>query len=97
MGSGEENSSVMEGDTVRIVLHSGEKVSGKVMWITNEEMSLGGRGNYGDEDLVLKVSTIDYVEVRDQSDGQIEGRWFIGLGVAAVIGAYIGLRSINMN
>lgn len=95
--SGEGNASIRLGDTVRIVLHSGETVSGKVLWITKEEIALGSRGNYGDEDLVIKVSTIDLVEVRDQSDGQIEGRWFIGLGVAALIAAYVSLRSTGWN
>ena len=97
MGSGEESPSVLEGDTVRIILYSGKGVSGKVLWMTNEEIALGSRGNYGDEDLIIKVSTIEYVEVREQSDGELEKRWFLGLGAAAVIGAYIGLRSINMN
>ncbi len=96
-GSGEENPSLSEGDTVRIVLHSGKRVSGKVLWMTMEEIALGSRGNYGDENLVIKVSTIEYIEVRDQSDGEIEGAWFISLGVAAIVSAYLALRSINMN
>lgn len=96
-GSGEERTSIREGDTVRVVLHSGEKVSGRVLWSTSEELALGSRGNYGDEDLVIEVSEIDYAEIRDQSDGQIERRWFVSLGVAALVAAYIGLRSIGMN
>ena len=72
-------------------------VSGKVNWVTNEELALGSRGNYGHEDRVVKVVEIEFVEVRDQSDGQIESRWFLGLGAAAVISIYIGLRSIEMN
>ena len=36
-------------------------------------------------------------EVRDQSDGQIESGWFIGLGVAALVATYLSLQSIGMN
>lgn len=95
--SGEESSSILEGDAVRIVLYSGETVSGRVLWLTNEKLALGSRGNYGDEDLVIDVSEIDCAEIRDQSDGQIERRWFVSLGVAALVATYIGLRSIGMN
>ncbi len=96
-GSSEEGPSILEGDTVRLVLRSGKKVSGKVLWLTRDEIALGRRGNYGDDDLVIKFSETEYAEIRDQSDGQIERSWFVSLGVAALISAYVGLRSIDMN
>lgn len=95
MGSGGGGSSVREGDTVRILLRSGETVSGEVMWMTNEEVSLGNRGNYGGEDLAVAISTIESIEVRNESDGEIEGLWFISMGVALLISAFIGLQSMG--
>ena len=94
---GEEIPVVSKGDAVKIHLHSGEKESGKVLWVTDREIALGHRENYGGDDLVVPVSNIESIEVREQSDGQIEGAWFASLLVAAFVGMYYSLRNIGYN
>jgi hypothetical protein len=89
----EATSSILEGDTARIALHSGKKVSGKVLWLSSEKLALDRGGNYDNEELVIGISEIDQVEIRNQSDGQIEKRWFLSLGAAAVVATYVALRN----
>ena len=82
---------VVEGSSVRIGLRTGETVSGTVSSISAEELVLGGRGNYAHSDVVVRIAEIDYVEMREQSDGQVERGWFFGLFVAAVVGLVLSL------
>jgi len=68
-----------------VTLRSGENLTGKVAWLTNDELALVGRENYGHSDMVVRVADIEHIEIREQSDGDIERRWFVGMGMAAVL------------
>ena len=87
--AGDEFSSIWEGDVVRTVLHSGKKIAGRVLWLTDEKLALDRGGNYGNEVVVIDVADIDYAEVRIQSDGQLEGLWFAAIGAALVATIYL--------
>lgn len=95
-GFAEGTSSVVEGDAVRISLHSGKEATGKVLWLNGEKLALDRGGNHDNEELVIDIAEIDRVEIRDQSDGQIERNWFLSLGAAALVAAYVGLRSMRL-
>ena len=95
--SGDHNDTISSGANLRVTLLTGEVVLGQVVWVTNDEIALSSRGNYGYENRIVKVAEIEFVEVRDQSDSQIERRWFLGLGAAAVISIFIGLRNWELN
>ncbi len=75
------NDIVVEGDDVRLRLYSDETYSGKVIWITNEELRLGGLGNYGLSDITVQLAEIERIELRNESSGQIETSWFLGIGL----------------
>ena len=77
---------LFEGDPVRGVLNSGEKFEGILVEVSETKLVVDGFGNYGESQYKLVASEIAYIEVRDQSGGQIEGGWFLLLGVAAVTG-----------
>ncbi len=84
-----------EGTNVRVVLHSGDKYTGRILRSTTEEIALDGLGNYGESEIVLSLADVDYVEVRQQSDGEIEQGWFILLGVALVTTFFLSNWGLN--
>ena len=88
---------VVEGSNVRVTLHSGQTVSGKVSRLTSEKLGLGSRGNYGHEDLVIELTDIQQIEIKNQSDAEVERLWFFGIG-ALLIGLIVhGLSNIGMS
>lgn len=95
MGVEEDRASIIEGDTVRLLLDSGQTVSGKVRWLTDEKLGISRAGNLGDE-VVVAIADIARAEIRDQSDGQIDGYLFMGVGAALVTGAYLILRNMGL-
>lgn len=97
VGVNEVSPNIMEGDTVRLVLSSGARVSGKILWLTDKRLAVDRGGNYDNEELVIDVSQIELAEIRDQSEGQIERSWFLSLGVLALISAFIGLHHMGLN
>lgn len=94
-GIPEDAAAIREGDTVRLVLHSGEKASGKVLSLDGGKLVLDLGGNYDHEEMVVSLAEIEYAEFRNQSDGQIEGHWFLALGAAAAFGVLVTIRSIG--
>ena len=96
--AGAEDGPVRVGSTVRITLKDGNSVSGKVTALSNEELVLGGRGNYGFEDLTINVKDIENVEIRNESDSTIELGWFVAITVllvGGVIYAYSQLGNLR--
>ena len=87
---------VEEGTTVRVKLLSGETVGGTVLSVTDNEIELGSRGNYGHENATVRISDVNYIEVREQSDGLIEGGWFVGILIGLSVLLYSALQN-NMN
>jgi hypothetical protein len=94
-GIPEDASAIREGDTVRLVLHSGEKASGKVLSLDGGKLVLDLGGNYDHEERVIGLSEIEHAEFRNQSDGQIEGHWFLALGAALAVSILVTLRSMG--
>lgn len=89
---------VRVGSTVRITLKEGNTVSGKITALSNEELVLGGRGNYGFEDLTINVQDIENVEIRNESDSTIELGWLVAITVllvGGVIYAYSQLGNLR--
>lgn len=84
---------VRVGSQVRIKLKTGQRVHGKVGRLDGDGIDLVHRENYGGQDLSVPYSEIDSVDVRFLSDGEIEGVWFVGLGVALVGGTLWGLQN----
>jgi hypothetical protein len=93
-GIPEDASAIREGDTVRLVLDSGETASGKVLALDDEKLVLDRGGNYDHEEQVIGLAEIEYAEFRNESDGQIEGHWFLAIGAALAVGVLVTLRSI---
>ena len=99
MGPGARNpddtSSILEGDTVRLVLDSGETASGKVLRLDDEKLVLDLGGNYDHEERVIGLAEIEHAEFRNESDGQIEGHWFLAIGAALAVSILVTLRSMG--
>ncbi len=79
---------------VRIALLSGKQFSGKVLWVSGQDLGLSRGGNYGYEELVVSFADIKSVRIRSQSDGQIEAGWFAAIGVALLVSVYYTLRAM---
>ncbi len=94
-GIPDDTSSILEGDTVRLVLDSGETASGKVLRLDDEKLVLDLGGNYGHEEQVIGLAEIEHAEFRNESDGQIEGHWFLAIGAALAVSVLVTLRSIG--
>ena len=82
---------------VRLTLHSGKTVSGKVLWLGREKIALDRGGNYDNETLVIAAAEVDRAELRNLSDSSIERIWFLALGAALVCGAYISMHNYGWN
>jgi len=95
--SDDPSNRILEGDTVRLRLKSGEKYSGTVARLSDQELSLGGRGNYGHSDLIIRLEEIDQVEIRNESAGEVEGAWLVGLGLGFVVAFIVGMNSAGWN
>ena len=74
-----DESVVAVGSTVSVILLSGDSVGGKNLYITDEDIVLGNRGNYRHENVTIKVAEVDWIGVREPSDGIIEAVWFVGI------------------
>jgi hypothetical protein len=92
--SREIDASIFEGDMVRIVLLSGKQVSGRVLWVSGDDLGLSRGGNYGYEEVVVSLADIESVKIRTQSDAQIERGWFAAIGVALAFSVYYSLRAM---
>ena len=75
---------ISEGDSVRLKLRSGETYSGTVIWLTKKELGLDGLGNYGPSDLIIQLPNIEKLELRNQSDGQVETTSFLAVGIGLI-------------
>lgn len=58
-------------------------------------MVLDRGGNYDHEEMVISLAEIEHAEFRSQSDGQIEGHWFLALGAALAVSILVTLRSMG--
>lgn len=94
-GADSDTTTIMEGDTAHLVLRSGEALSGKVRWLTDWQLGLGRTGGIG-EVVAIDLADIESAEIREQSDSQLEGMWFLSITVMLLTSVYFGLRNLNL-
>ena len=86
---------IKPGDVVVIGLVSGDSVKGKILSLSKNEIYLGGRGNYGYQNLVIELRDIESIAVRAESDAQINTIWLLGVFGGVVYGVLFMLGSIK--
>lgn len=84
------------GDNVRLTLRNGERITGTIDVLDEQGLQFLQDGNYGFRDTAVAWEEVAGVELRNRTDGQIEGTWMTAIITGLILAPIIIIWKYGM-